>query len=657
MKGFELLVVALLGLVLVPISSAQYWFQSGAVAGSGEAQFNAGAGVSIQTIYPQEVNYGSFGFWVGETLSNGAFLQVGYEIPNQTGTYPTGCLPGGCAGNVYLEAGQPAWFWEYFPSSSSTTAFYGDLGRGNFGINGSFSSYSFKNVGGGWYFYMDNKSIGSVNLGATDSGTYSPLAMAEYANAPDNRQIMLPVQFRDFSFYKNGLDNTVAEGYSYIGYGRGSLTSIKNPYGISEVSGLVNTFKVGSGLLIISNNTLLWRQGYALKVSSEYANLSRSDNYLLGFPVVVSAPKYYNISSGERAAFVGWHGSGPGSYTGQENATTVDMLGSITETAVWKLQYYLNVSRGYGVSYGSGWYDNGSLADFGIESNTVTVGYGTRAVFRGWSNGDKNASSALAVDSPSQLAPHWTIQYLVNLTSQYSSTSGSGWYDNGSIATIGVSNPSIIINQTSRFQFNSWSNEYNRSNLAISVHEPIFLTAMYGKQYLVNIYPEDAYGNPIIGVVYATDVGQVDPYSFLPANSTVNMSGARYKGVYMPLNRSFYVDGPLSFSVALPVYNLTIRTLSFIYTPVDASLNITFQNGTTISASTGDSGALHFEDVPLGYARGRASYIGIVQEIKASSGKEELLLFFTPFVAVVLMLCVGAAVVVLKILSMRKRNG
>ncbi len=655
MRGFELLVVMLIGMAFVHLSAAQYWLQSGAVAGSGEAQFNNGAGVSIQTVYPQKIDYGSFGFWVGETLSNGAFVQVGYEIPNQTGAYPTDCSPKGCSGSVYLEAGQPAWFWEYFPSSSLSTAFYGSMGSGGFGASGGFNTYSFKNIGRGWYFYMDNSSIGSVNLGATDSGIYSPLAMAEYANAPDNMQSMLPVVFKNFSFYSSGMYLPVAEGYSYIGYGKGSLTSLKNPYGISEVSGLVNTFEVGSNLPIISNNTLLWRQGYMLTISSEYANLSRSDEYLVGSQVVLSAPMYYNVSRGVRAAFAGWRGSGPGSYTGEGNLTTIDMLGGVSETAVWKLQYYLNVSGGYAVSYGSGWYDNGTIARFGINSSVVSVGYGTRADFRGWSNGDKNASGEFPVKSPGSIEPRWAIQYLVNLTSPYANTFGGGWYDNGTVVSMGVSNPSVAINQTSRFEFSSWSNGDNRSSFTASVRGPTFLTAMYGKQYLVSMYPKDAYGNPIEGVTYATATGHVGPYSFFPANGTAHISGAYYKGAYMQLNRSFYVNRPLSFSVGLPVYNLTIRTLSLVYTPVDSILNITFQNGTAISASTGNSGTFRLADVPLGYARGSASYIGITQEIKASSGNEVLLLFFTPFVAVVLILCVGAAVVVLKLLSMRKR--
>ena len=104
MRGFEIFlsIVLLSLLLLLGTTNAQYWFQSG-VRSSQNYSFNNGASVSIETVYPQQLQYGSFGFWVGEILGNGAFIQVGYEIPNQTGYYPTGCSPNAaCTGKVIV---------------------------------------------------------------------------------------------------------------------------------------------------------------------------------------------------------------------------------------------------------------------------------------------------------------------------------------------------------------------------------------------------------------------------------------------------------------------------------------------------------------------------------------------------------------------------
>ena len=63
-------------------ASAGYWFQTGARAASSSG-FNNGAGVSIETV-GQHPASGSFGAWVGETLGNGAFIQIGYIVENQS---------------------------------------------------------------------------------------------------------------------------------------------------------------------------------------------------------------------------------------------------------------------------------------------------------------------------------------------------------------------------------------------------------------------------------------------------------------------------------------------------------------------------------------------------------------------------------------------
>src|ERR1700691_2309726 len=107
-------VIILTGLVFISTANAQYWFQSGA-RGSNNAAFNNGGSITIQTIY-QNATDGSLGFWLGERLSDGAFIQVGEEKPNATGYYSTSCTISSL--DVYLKAGSPSWFWEYFPEES-----------------------------------------------------------------------------------------------------------------------------------------------------------------------------------------------------------------------------------------------------------------------------------------------------------------------------------------------------------------------------------------------------------------------------------------------------------------------------------------------------------------------------------------------------------
>src|SRR5271155_3128494 len=175
--GYTTLAIIVL-LILTNTASAQYWFQTG-VRGADSAAYNNGAGVTIQTIYQHATN-GSLGFWVGENLANGAFIQVGYEVTNATGYYSSSCT--NMTRSVFLNADTPTWFWEYFSPNTNNNTFCGGIGpNGSAGINGSFHNYYFKSNGDVWSAYIDNKFIGSVNLGTSTSGPNPPSAFAEYA--------------------------------------------------------------------------------------------------------------------------------------------------------------------------------------------------------------------------------------------------------------------------------------------------------------------------------------------------------------------------------------------------------------------------------------------------------------------------------------------
>ena len=257
---FVFAAIIILGLsALACTASAQYWFQSGA-RGSNDGAFNNGAGVSIQTVY-QNATDGSLGFWVGESLSNGAFIQVGYEIPNTTGYYASTC--NNSVNNVYLKAGVPTWFWEYFKPKDTSDSFCGGIGAsGSAGGNGSFNTYSFRTYQNDvWYAYFDGNTIGNVDLGTSNSGPNPPSAFAEYAETSTNQLPIKTVYFKDLAYYTANLSVPIAEGYSSISYGKGSLTTLSNPYGIREVGNYTDYFEVGSDFSVNGTPSELWRLG------------------------------------------------------------------------------------------------------------------------------------------------------------------------------------------------------------------------------------------------------------------------------------------------------------------------------------------------------------------------------------------------------------
>ena len=107
---------------------------------------------------------------------------------------------------------------------------------------------------------------------------------------------MKTVYFKNLAYYTANLSRTVAEGYSSIGYGKGSLTYLPNPYGVREVGNFTDYFAVGSNLSVKGTPNILWRIGYSVNVVTAYSNATGSGNYTAYSLVPISIPR--NVSVG-----------------------------------------------------------------------------------------------------------------------------------------------------------------------------------------------------------------------------------------------------------------------------------------------------------------------------------------------------------------------
>ncbi len=637
---------------------AQYWFQTGA-RGSTQTAQNSGGSVQIETVYqPSYAQDGSLGFWVGESLSNGAFVQTGYEIPNVSGMYPTNCTQSGCTGNTYISAGTPVWFWEYFPADYTGNSFYGSIGgNDSAGAYGKFNTYSFNYSNGMWDFYFNGNMTGSVNLGAQDSDANPITAFAEYANVNTNTLPMAIVSFRNLSYYTGESYRLVQKGYSYVGYGSGSETALKNPYGIQEVMPYTNYFEIGSGLQTPANFTELWAIGYRLDIRSQYGNLNSSVNYSAYSQVRLSAPYAINVSNGVRRAFSGWVGTGSGSYTGPSTNITITMDGSINETAEWTTQYYLNVTSQYGSSSGSGWYDADSLAAYGISANTIPSGYGSRSVFAGWSNGEASANATTAMDSPEHISAEWKTQYMLNATSQYGVAYGSGWYDANSTAHVYISAGVKEVNSTNRIAFDGWSNGEKNMSVYITVNRSVLVEAMFAPQVLASFKFTNAYGGQVYANTLYANGEQLNSTAFVFADRTYAIDYVLYKGTNVtPENSTFALSEPGVVTIKLPIFNVTVQAESMFGTPLNASVGLSFRNGSTYSGYLGSSGAVTLDDVPYGYLSGSVKYLGEIEHVQTENANSVKLVFMTPLQIAVIILPIAliAAIAAVEIWHRRR---
>ncbi|HUY70011.1 MAG TPA: hypothetical protein VMV00_00380 [Candidatus Baltobacteraceae bacterium] len=627
---WRLLAAAVVLAGMSTVASGQYWFQSGAT-GTYTSSQNQGASVSIQTVY-QNVSLGSLGFWIGEDLSNGAFVQVGYEVTNSSGDFPTECTMAGCTGSTYIAQGTPTWFWEYFPPNYNGQDFLGGIGpNGSAGANGTYNTYSFSSAGNVWTAYFNNQSIGSADLGASASGANPPSALGEVAATNTNMQKVMIVAFKNLKFYDGSNFKYVPEANSYAGYGKGSSEALSNLYGVQEIGGIINYFAVGSGLST-QPGVKLWSLGYPLRLQSEYGNITNAFNYSAYSTARISAPYAVNTSNGTRQLFVGWSGSGPGSYTGAQRNSTVTMNGAISETALWQTQYYVGTSSQYGGVSGDGWHGANSTVSLSLNSSTINTGYGTRVVFDHWTGGSTASALQFKAVAPQNVIAYWNTQYLLNATTEYGNATGSGWYDSNSTADVRLSTTFVPEGNGTGLGFRQWSNGNSTTNLTISVSQPTSISAMFGQQYLVVPVARDAYGNPLVGGAYYNISGALVKSSgaYLFANRSYNIQYVYYKGTPVQANYAFAAggSGPVYFNTQ--VYDTGVVTKSLIGTPVNATVSLRFKNGTTYSGHTGKNGTLSFSQVPYGYLNGTASYFGLSETVATSKGQSVSLSFLNP---------------------------
>ncbi len=660
MRGRNILFVfpfAILSIaILSNVAFGQYWFQSGA-NGAFDSAHNNGASLYIQTVYPQNPGVGSFGFWVGESLQNGAFVQAGYEVPNVSGYYPQACSPQGCNGSIFLSAGYPTWFWEYFPADSKNGTFYGGIGGNDTaGQNGTFNRYWFYSNGTKWDIYLNKEQIGTVALGTPQSGSQAPLAYAELANANSNDVFMETVLFKNLSYYSNGSFNLLPEAYAYVGYGVGSQTALANPFGVAELPGYADFFEVGSGVRMNQNGTRLWNSISSLKTYSQYGNATGTGYYSTFSAVNISVVKYAYTSATQRQVFQGWVGTGPGSYTGKAAQAQVNMRGNITETALWGTQYYLDVSSDYSSATGGGWYNASSVASISLNSTVVNTSQGARETFVGWSTGENSSKISVVVSAPAQVSALWQKQYFIGLQTPYGKAAGGGWYDAGSSASISLSQQYFNTTNTSRIGFYSWSGLYNTSSATFTVDSPMALDAIFKRQYLSTIFGQDYYSNNISVAYFYLDGKKVNGSTMLFAGVPYNLTYAYYKGTVLPVGYIINISGVSKIPIKLQVYNIVVSAKSLLNNPLNARVHLAFRNGTSVGFSLGSTGSQIIYDVPFGYASGYASYSFVSEEVGANAGSNIDAIFITPIILAPIIAVVVAMVLALLLRSFIARR-
>ncbi|RLF18841.1 MAG: hypothetical protein DRJ68_06590 [Thermoprotei archaeon] len=239
-----------------------------------------------------------------------------------------------------------------------------------------------------------------------------------------------------------------------------------------------------SGLITLS----YYRQFY-LNVSSPYSSTYGSGWYNEGSQAYFGvADSVVLLADGCRAECRGFYIDG--SYErGCEGYVIMDSPHNVS--FCWVKQFYLAVSSPYGAVYGSGWYDEGSRAEFYVLDDLVEIDEGSRAICVGfYLDGSYRAGSSgvVVMDSPHLASFRWVKQFFLNVSSPYGTTYGSGWYDEGSQAEFRVEPQLLYLGDRARcvcigYELDGCS--FNGSKGLIYMDSPHNVSFCWVKQFYV----------------------------------------------------------------------------------------------------------------------------------------------------------------------------
>jgi len=252
------------------------------------------------------------------------------------------------------------------------------------------------------------------------------------------------------------------------------------------------------------NHTFTYSTQFYLSVQTAYSSISGEGWYNSGSsaqPVLQSGE--VDEQQGIRLLFTGWSGDASGTNL-TSNPITMD--GPKNASAIWKTQFLLTLqsepSNVTGLN-GSGWYDDGTSANFNAPATTATTG-NSRLRFGSWSGdyvGQLPAGTAV-MDRPKVVTANFIAQYFLDIeytppsvVSSYNATN-AGWYDADSYVQVGPAPSYVNVSSVERLSFVGWiNNGQSTSNMSLTTYMdgPRKIVLAYMTQYYVDV--ESIYGS------------------------------------------------------------------------------------------------------------------------------------------------------------------
>jgi len=219
-------------------------------------------------------------------------------------------------------------------------------------------------------------------------------------------------------------------------------------------------------------------------------NPSEDTWYNAGSTIQISASAPSTID-GEQYVWLGWTGTGLGSYTGMDKSVSITMNGPINETAAWRHEYFLTLTSLQGSpTPTSRWFVAGTAINTSVTSPWPLHATDTRYVCTGWTGtgsvppSGTSTTVTFTIDKPSSIEWNWKTQYFLTVltypagVSPQPDISPQGpWYDMGTLVTCAAKEINGYIFDHWTCEEASWELGINPIN--VTMNGPCEATAYY----------------------------------------------------------------------------------------------------------------------------------------------------------------------------------
>jgi len=251
-----------------------------------------------------------------------------------------------------------------------------------------------------------------------------------------------------------------------------------------------------------------WRQEYKLEIRTNVPDYvpSGSGFYPKGKALaLIAEPELKSANSDIKYVFDKWVSIGPNPVVISNSlspTTTITIDSPYIIEARYKKSYLVNVWSPYGTTSGSGFYDEGQVAQIKImQSEVVVEPNRVKKVFSNWNTGSasvmrfdsgvdspsleersNDSNLMITVNKPINVTASWNTQYYLDVKSSEGVVTGAGWYSPGTVVPVSVKKPSQPAGMWSTYSFIGWSGDITPTtspNVKVILDEPKLLIAEF----------------------------------------------------------------------------------------------------------------------------------------------------------------------------------